>query len=506
MKKDTTALLSELLKNHPELKKHKKELETVIQKFLESRPDSTIDAAFREQLREEILAHCSKLASDPKGGWGAFMRLWWKPFLAGTVSMAAAFLILPQLQTGTLDMQESRSGTNLQSLESDGALMKKSVGADEGVMEMVLEETSLNTELEEGAFGALEFPEDQLANPRTQSGGAAYGRGGGGGGMGMPIMPPQDPYGKRINYEYVYEGDIPELSESAFVYHKKKDVWDIPFDGSRFNVPQFDFINIKALKDLKMNGLSFVESGKMGYSINFNFEYPSISLYQNYPMWQDEYQIINRCHNGYCPGPQPLKEEDMLEDREIIRLAKNFLDFYGMEYEFWGTPTVKKYWEEPAYQGTKPDFFPDELQVFYPYVVDGKPLVDRYGNELGSYVSVNLRIKKVTSASLEPFFLESSKYEVNSKEEILKMAKQGGNQGFAYASPDETITLQLEEPTLQLTLLQKYDKNHQIEDEYYVPSLVFPIQRDEEENPETREYYYQTRSVVVPLVKDIQKK
>ncbi|MCF7917872.1 hypothetical protein K9L27_02620 [Candidatus Gracilibacteria bacterium] len=507
MKTQVTQLLSELLKSHPELAGREADLRKFIEEFLKSRPNANINDSFKKALRKEILARCGGVvhSNNAYGGWGNFFHFYGKPFAAGILLAGAAFVVLPMIMSPSSGGEnnkapEHREMTNSKMMAREGTEESLASDASEEVALATIEEKSAN------AFGTLEMPE-MASSTRPQSGGGGMGMGGGG---GMGIMPPYDPYGRRINHEYVYEGDMPQLTEEVFVYHKKKDVWRTPFDISQFNFPHLELLDVTTLKNLEIENLSLVEDREMGYSLSLNFRYPSLSLYQNYPSWEKYYQALNRCKNGYCPGPEPLKKSDMLPDNELIRIANAFLKTYGMKHEFWGTPKVKKYWEEAYYQGpTEPDFWPDELQVFYPYVVDGAPLMDNYGNELGTYISVNMRFKKVTSASMEPLFLESSKYVVNSKEDILKVAHQGGMQGISYASPDETVTLKLSDPRLQLTLLQKYGENNQVSDEYFVPALVFPIQYDDEKNKDQvdiQPYYSRPQSVIVPLVKDIVKK
>ena len=181
---------------------------------------------------------------------------------------------------------------------------------------------------------------------------------------------------------------------------------------------------------------------------------------------------------------------------------------YGISKQNLGSPKVQKYWEEPMYQGGKPEIYPDGLAVQYPIIVDGQAVTDQWGNEQSVYININMRVKKVNNAYFTPLSLESSKYVSLDEETIRSTLEEGGLQGFRYSNPDKVIKVELENPELKLVQISRFDQRKTMPDQFYVPALLFSVKQDttNKDGERIMPYYYQQRFVVVPLVKTVQLK
>ncbi len=506
MKATTKQLLSELLEAHPEFASQEKELQSFIEKFLSARPEMTIDEAFKQKLHEALQKYSQQLQSSQNiGGWGHFLQSWWKPLSVGAVCVIAGIIIIPQWNQPLPKDGEEKAFVQTTSSRT-AETSDETSGEDFALLNIT--ETG-----EEDAFGDIPALENSsgegMVMEAKMAEGVAYGRGGGGGGgmafdQGM-IMPP-NPWGERINYEYSYEGDLPQLLDKVTVYRNSVKELKIPFNDTSLLTKEMNFVDIKAFQNLNLENVQFMEDRDMGYSISFNFRYPSLSIYENYEQWRDHYQ--NCSSNGVCQPLEPFKEADLLSDKELIKIANDFLKKYGISRDNLGDPKVQKYWEEPLYQGGKPDIYPDGLAVQYPIIVDGQTVTDQYGNEQSVYININMRVKKVNNAYFTPLSLESSKYTALDEEEVRSMIEEGGLQGFRYSNPDKVMKVELENPQFKLVQISRFDQRKTMPDQFYVPALLFSVKQDTENKDEARimPYYYQQRFVVVPLVKTVQLK
>ena len=93
------------------------------------------------------------------------------------------------------------------------------------------------------------------------------------------------------------------------------------------------------------------------------------------------------------------------------------------------------------------------------------------------------------------------------EESIRSAVNEGGLQGFRYSNPDKIISLTLTNPDLKLVKIQRYNRIKNNTDEFYVPAIVFEIEEpDSKENMDTIPRYYYQRSIIVPLVKNVELK
>lgn len=497
MKKQSQKLLQELLEAHPELRKHETHLQTFIEDFLSSRPDSQINEDFKQQLRSEILRRCQEMeTSGGREGWGSFMDQFWKPFVLGGVTIGFAVWLIPLVLT-------EPSSIPVDSPELTESSSQKMMAQDEAVSPVVDGSLAIE-ETEDQAFDLADI--DLPLGARDMAEGAVMGRGGGGGGgAAYNIMPPHPgPYGERINYEYEFDGDLPQLKEKISVYKKKSRTQGARLELRPEMIPNFGLVDMSQFGELSINSITLAEDKEKGYMILMNYDYPNISIHTNYEKWRPYYENCSGGSEENCQ-PKPLTEKDMLSDSELIRIANAFLKKYNIDTSFLGDPEIEKYWEQPHYQGPRPEYYPDEMTVVYPYLIDGQKIVDQWGNIQGARVSVHQRMKEVTNLHMTPLQLQSSQYPVSNSEDILTFARQGGNQGFSYVNPDKTITRKLGKPELQLTHIQKFSKGN-LAAEYYVPALFFPIEKDTDTDGEERQHLQQQTHIVVPLVQDLMKK
>jgi len=495
METNVKKLLSELLKIHPEFKNQEKEVKRFIEEFIKSNPNARIDKTFKEKLHQKLLQY-SKQLNQKNYGWEYFFRVWRKPLTVGTVCVILGITIIPFWNNdfvkniNILNKTEETSSTESTSSES-----KKDYLSLLNIVENKKNE----------AFGDIPKLEEQnSAEFRAEA--VPAGRGGGGGMMmdHKMIIPP-DPWGERVNYKYSYDGKLPNIAETITVYKNnlKNKKLNIPFSLRSFPLGNIDLVDFEAFEKLNIGNLTLLEDRDMGYGISLDLRIPSISIHENHEKWQEYYDI---CVDGICQEREPITEKDLPTDAQLLKIANNFFDKYGISRENLGNGKVQKYWEQNTYRGQKPTHFPEILSVQYPFIIQGKPIIDQWGNEQGVNVSINIRLKKVTNAHFAPISLESSSYPTNNTQYVRDSIAEGGLQGIEYANPDKTVEVKLKKPEIKLVDIIRYEeKTHNIKDEFYVPALVFPL-ADKTEEDERIPSYYSQRPIIVPLIKNIQLK
>lgn len=330
----------------------------------------------------------------------------------------------------------------------------------------------------------------------------AGGYGAGGNSVSTSTMPTEDqkliapgePYPGQVYYTFSYQGakTLPGLQESQPVLKRIKPQQPASLVSRVVNLLSFGLIDLSMLKNVQMQNLSFIEDREYGYGVFVDVQQGMVNMYQNYERWpQVDYSSA------------PLKIEELPSDEQVISSADAFLKEYSISKDGYGTPRVVQQWRlayEAASASDRVNYYiPEQVQVIYPLILDGKEVYDESGNVYGLNVIVDARTKRVTNLyELNSKQYERSEYkgEIDSTR-IFDIVKNGGFRNYNY--PDQVgkrVDLKIGTPTVQMVKIYYSVDNYRTSSDLYVPALVFPIENWKEAN-----YWRQT--VMVPLVKSL---
>jgi len=298
-------------------------------------------------------------------------------------------------------------------------------------------------------------------------------------------------------YEYIYTGETLELAEeSSLVYRRIKG--DSGFAGKINNLivgQKIGALNLNSFSNLQSNYISFTENRPFGYSVNIDLKEENIHIGQSWPYWQSE---RDKCGNdAVCWDSFRLNINDVPSDGSLIAMTDKFLSDKKINYSNYGEPRLDNAWRlnyESARE--KNDYYvPEEMSVVYPLVIDNQIVHDQSGNFEGLRVNVNILHKRVSGLSnLSTNRYESSQYSLETDaQKIIKAAELGGSR-FYYGDGVEKTTLELGTPNRSLIKYWRFNNGQG--EELLVPAMIFPIKN-------IPENYYGSRSVIIPLVKEM---
>lgn len=276
-------------------------------------------------------------------------------------------------------------------------------------------------------------------------------------------------------YKYAYIGDNFIQSEPKMDVLKK-----IPQPlSSDFNLKNLiDVADLSTFSGGNIATATFQQDEPFGYTINVDFKNGAVSLNENYEQWQSA----------------EINEEPsvVIDKNQAIDIANEFLKTHKISVANYGSAKVLE------------NSYSDTAQVVYPMIIDGKNVYGIDGTDIGIFVGVNMRYKKVSSV----YGLNSEKYQVSSypviqdTNEILSIAENtrfSGYMEYADGRPSDAdmekqknnsgiIEIDLTTPQLAYVQISKIDNGAY--GEFLVPAYFFPI-----ENPVDSK-----NKIVVPLV------
>jgi len=516
MGKEIQKIIEDLYKMDPSLKKYEKELKQLIEKLIEARPDIKLDKKFAENLKIQLMERAKELSGVDLSKLPQQLGFL-KKLLFGLSGVAVAGLILVvvlssnffgyKLPGGSSVMFEnsvSQKGDNafvdfgkIQTSQDGQALYNNSgVGggapASEANYMAKTEEATVSAEVATPTEGAM-------VRSMAVSGDTVSSTGVSEGSPGSGAIAPMPPYYGDPTYKYVYKGTLPEITEDKMnVYKYSTFTTD---DSSLMNIlSSFDFnlLDLKNFKDLKIDFINLSEKSDDGYAITIDFIGGSISMNKRM-----EYFALatQRCGgNEKCisnaGNVKPLTLKDIPTDDDLVKISDKFFADHGIKTDLYGKPILNNEWKKYSQ-----DFLPEMINIVYPLMVDGKNAVDENGNPIGINVSINIREKDVYSVwELRAQRYESSLYDVEkSNEAILKLAETGGWNNFSYGDPNSVAEVELGEPTFSYMKIYDYSGNKYRADEYFVPAYVFPIIKRPDSMVDTWK-----QNVVVPIVKGLE--
>lgn len=481
MDKKIEKILNDIYMVDESLKEKEKDIIKIVEELLRSKPDAKIDRNFVADLRSKLmkLAKTGKASSENSVFLGIFD---FKNKLAYSLlgMIVAVIALAPIFFYQNIDFKKDLSKN------------KSSEKADEGFNV---------TRVADNAFGSFLPQEIQ----KSSSGGLGIGGGGGGSainGAGSDAGQKQSamPIYETVNYRYVYKGEgiqPPENKLSVYARIKNNEMKDRL--AGIFQGMNISLLDISKLENLNVNSISFSEDREYGYDVALSPLDGLVSIYMNWLKWPDPYAS---CKDNVCSEGINLKLSDIPEDSVILSMSDSFLDYYGISKSSYGAGRVmKNYMDQyprPLAEGSD-IFVPDNVSVVYPLIIDGKSVYDSSGELDGMFVDVNIRHKKVSGARNIYFQdFQSSAYDAETDvKNIMSYAEKGGLYGdYAYENPSKTVDVELGDPSMELVKIWKYDEGKRMGEEFYVPSLIFPITN----KPEG---YFYRKNVIVPLVKEM---
>lgn len=363
---------------------------------------------------------------------------------------------------------------------------------------------------EAAAKGGTGMNADTRTTANSASGSAELSMTAGSTEPGMPtadkMIAPGEPYPGAVYYTFNYEGpqNLTGLNEQQPVLKRSKPEQPSSLVDRIVNALSFGLIDLNTLKNIKIQNFAFVEDRDYGYAVNVDLQYGVVNIYQNWERWPQ--QPTYACSDvGNCVNPSQLKPEDMPSNEETIAIANDFLNEYAISKEGYASPRVadqsnwRILYEQASADQKSSIYIPDQVQVVYPLMLEGKEVYDEGGSVYGLSVMVDVRTKRVSNASeLTSKQFERSDYKGETDDKrIIGIAENGGFRNSLYIDPNSRkVELKLGAPTVEMVKIYYSSDNYRTNSDLYMPAMVFPIEN-------WKEAGYWRKNVIVPLVKSI---
>ncbi len=491
----------------------------IVEQVIASKPNVVIDQNFIAELRADLQQRAGTyVASNAAAPILKSTNNLFSIFMNRT--LVSALVVIVVVVAGGV-WYNQRNGTPLfQGPNSTGGLLSgsfdvKSVGSESfGQLDKVAivnatDAAKLNAQL----------------NSSSMASGLAYGRGAGMGGdtvatseavaadptvpsPGVPVadkmIAPGEPYPGAVYYAFKYTGSasLPGLEAEQPVLKRSKPEQPASLVSRILNLISFGLIDLSQMQNVKMQNFGFLEDRDQGYGAYVDLQNGNVGMYQNYERWaQTDSRMM--CTEVSCPAPTPLKPSELLPNDEAISIADSFLKDYSISREGYGAPRVIETWRiayDQAAESERANYYiPEQMQVMYPLMLEGKEVLDESGYTYGMSAMVDVRSKKVTNLGeliTKQFEKSAYKGETDAKR-LISIAEQGGFRNYNYVDPNaKKVELELGAPTVQMVKIYYSSDNYKTNSDLYMPALVFPIK-----NWKGTNYWRQT--VMVPLVKSI---
>jgi hypothetical protein len=306
------------------------------------------------------------------------------------------------------------------------------------------------------------------------------------------IMPPY----YETRYEYVYAGEEFTIEEDRMeVYRRIKSMPNQSALNSLISGLDLSLLNLGAFQNLEMQSLSFLEDREYGLAVSISPNEGAVSIYENWQKWPNAY---NDCRDENCYEANRLRIEQVPSDEEVIRLANDFVNQYGIDLSAYGDGEVDNRWRE-NYERTEDKrmfYVPEYLSVVYPLLINDGKVHDSSGELDGLRINVNIRHLRASGAwNIVANNYEASEYEVvKDTEKLIDLAEKGG-QNIYYGETSEVVKIEIGTP--EVVYIKHYQYKDNQSDELLIPALRFPI------IDKPIDSYIWQNNIVVPLVKEI---
>lgn len=495
-------ILQEIYSWNPKLKNKEAELIKLIELMAQSKPDTKFDESFAESLKKDLLSHRILLDSDDGLKENNFLfnlKNMNKKIYIITGSFALVSVVVLAVMVSMLPENKMVALINPITNNSKTQFVKANPGAFGSLTSLSSTGSAkgnASTEIMSGS-ASVSAPVAAVTSDSRMALSAVEPIGlGGGGGVAsskMIVMP-------QYSYTYAYKGEPLDLTEAnGVVYRRLKGDGNLNSNlDSLISTKSFGPINLKAFSNLRAGSISLMEDKRLGLNINIDFNEENIYIGQNWLQWKSDRD--NCGDNQACWDSYRIRINDIPEDASLVKMASDFLKEKGINLEHYGNPSIDNNWRLNYESSTDKEnyYIPEEMSVIYPLVLNEQTVYDQSGNLDGLRVSVNLLQKAVSGVNnLTSYRYETSDYALETDStKILALAEKGGYGSGMYYFGDtqEKITLELGTPIKSLIHFYRYTNN--VNEELFIPALIFPINN-------APANYYGTRSITVPLVQEM---
>lgn len=489
MNQQIQKILIELYALDPKLQAHEAELVSIISKLADSKPSITVDKAFAERLRSQLMQQEMKQSVS---SW-QFPAIFTRPYaLVG--ALVVVLLVGGAFYTSQNGSLLPSGGGSVLAINIEAA-GESAFGSLKGA---TFENSSRKASFESVDNSAIapmdasrSSSSDKKAAPDSP---VSMKRGAGGSTSMIAPMPDKMNWPTPEYYKFVYTGGSFTIDPKGAVYKRIKGNQQL---GQKFvseiGSLNFGFFNPKSFSPLMLQDINLVEQREHGYQIHINIVEGMISIN---PSWE-------RLHKESYT--RPLEQKDTLSNDDLIAISNQFMNDHGITTSAYGKPIVLTHFggkiESMAGVSSVPDFIPDIASVLYPLLIDGKEVYDGGVNPTGLQVTVDIRERKVLSVyNLATRSYQKSDYplETDTKKLIQLAIDNGMGVPIYYSEPNNEsptpLEVKLGKPEVKLMQYWKYDNTSS--EELVIPALAFPIL-----NKPTN--LYLPDFVFIPLVKEI---
>lgn len=351
------------------------------------------------------------------------------------------------------------------------------------------------------AFGSLKGGE-QVAPEHSRS----YGVGGGGGAVAMDTaveapVPANAVSDKMMIYpgpdmkqaSYAYDGDITLPSGEVSVYRRLPPASSVPATNA---IAGF----AKGMLDWSKMSSSTIQNVNVtdkATGLNFSIDYQNGSVWINKIVYNDPYA---GCTDPECYEKRRLKESDMLPDAQSVAIASAFAAELGIDLASYGTPEVTDDWRMwyARAEDKAQYYFPEQISVLFPLLIDGKRVYEEYGQPYGLQVTVDIRTKSATGLGNLYFgkFETSAYAAATDQAKVRELLRRGGLSSWMYEGA-QTVNVDLSAPQEAFVHISRWLPDAQQSQELFVPALAFETKDPAEELMNGRKY------VLVPLADEM---
>lgn len=483
-------ILDDLYMIDEDLKNSEKELEAIVRKLLESRPEVEINKQFIDELKVELLERADEI-KQKSAKQSALFNISIKNFsfmLTGAAICAILFILTDYIPKDSLNSEKNVADNMISKIEKleDGAFgsfsknnevvtdeqfgSRSEVVSDSAVASVAMLEPTVGV----GAGGGRAINETMMVSPK--------------------IMPPM------TTYNYVYNGEKIKLpSGKLSVYKREKSAELSKALANKISSVDFSLVDTGKIKNTTVQNINITEDREFGYNFYFDFVSNMLSVNSNWERWPNIYDICGE-NDQDCYEYNKLQISDIPNDTTLISLADKFLVDYGISKSEFDKPIIDKKWlEQETFGRGDEKYIPERIDITYPLKVEGKSVYSEYGTFEGMVISIDIRFGKVASAmNIFEQKYSSSDYAVSSNmEKILKVLKRGGNNNFYGSDGARKIDVEVGSPDLALVKMWKQEFQEDKQVELYVPCLVFPI------IGETEDGYTNRENIVVPIIEEL---
>ncbi|MFA6604291.1 MAG: hypothetical protein WCT10_05690 [Patescibacteria group bacterium] len=486
-------ILADLYRIDPELKTHEAELAKLVSRLLAARPDADLDEKFRQELRERLLAEFAASRREKRSLAAGLARFFAanRFGLAASGTLAAVIIAVALLYSPTgAPVLTPTTGDTL----ALGPRITPAADHAFGSLALTTGNDASNASIRQSSSA----PTPLAASATSEIAPLGLGGGGASGVPGLKMIAPDmmPSYIQPTRYRFNYTGEL--AAPAAQVEILKRDTsLDTGALTTIFAKLDLGLMNFAELRNLAVQNINLVEDRDFGYQISLNFDDGSISINQNWNRWP---QTRQDCAAGQDCSPPRVRQEDIPADEELIRIAAEFAGRLGISTDAYAAPKVDSSWRRWYAQAeNKADYwFPEQVSVNYPLLVNGKKVYYNDGREAGLSISIDVRARRVTNVSpiYSQRYLSSAYAGETDPARILEVAAQGGIMPY-YGGGEEAkvIDVSLAEPESAYYWHWSYQNGRS--ESLLVPALVFPVPSASEDSSLYLE------KVVVPLAKEI---